>query len=185
MGAMTADSGPDGVAVAAAKSQEQQRQNLFPEQRRHQALCTLHVFSGLTTAAIPCERFEMRGPERLGNWFKVTQPGRGYNPDPVSPPLGHHRILRNGGGILGREVCRDRAGVPAWETHSAAFPNPLLGPQTPGCVAIQLGLFLPPSGAWLLLRPAQEPICNCTIRNNFSSQGKNSTRLGGHGRICP
>ena len=144
---MTADSGLDGVAVAAAKSQEQQRQNLFPEQRRHQALCALHVFSGLTTAAIPCERFEMRDPERLGNWSKVTQPGRGYNPDPVSPPLGHHRILRNGGGVLGREVCRGRAGVPAWETHSAAFPNPLLGPQTPGCVAIQLGLFLPPSGS--------------------------------------
>lgn len=32
MGAVTADSSRDGVAVAAVKSQEQQQQHLFPEQ---------------------------------------------------------------------------------------------------------------------------------------------------------
>lgn len=137
MGAVTADSGRDGVAVTAAKSvQEQQRQNPFSEQRLHQAPCALPVFSGLTIAAITCERFERRGTERLGNWFKVTQPGRGYNPNPVRPPLGRHRVLQNGGSSGQGSSGQGGLPRPGWRpclgNSFSALPEPPPGPPNSG-----------------------------------------------------
>lgn len=57
----------------------------------------------------------------------------------VYPALRYQRILQHRVGILGWETS-----LPGTSTqYPAAFPNPLLGPQTPGSIALQSSSLLP------------------------------------------
>lgn len=83
-----------------------------------------------------------------------------------------HLTLRPCGGqqsgveVLVRDAWLGQVGVPAWDTHMATFPSPLLGPAILAPARLLLPLW-----AWLRSTQlgSQSAIAQLTIRNKFSS----------------